>query len=42
LYKEIHDLQLVQREEDAEGVKPIFGEKPMHENTIMAGRSNSG
>lgn len=42
LYKEIHDLQLVQREEDAEGAQPIIGEKPMHENTIYAGRSNSG
>ncbi|MBI3169602.1 MAG: ABC transporter ATP-binding protein [Chloroflexi bacterium] len=42
LYKEIHDLQLVQRDEDIEGVQPIFGEKPMHENTIYAGRSNSG
>jgi len=42
LYKEIHDLQLVQREDDVEGVQPIFGEKPMHENTIYAGKSNSG
>jgi ATP-binding cassette subfamily B protein len=42
LYKEIHDLQLVQREEDAMDVKPILGEKPAHENTIFAGRSNSG
>jgi ATP-binding cassette subfamily B protein len=42
LYKEIHDLQLVQRGEDAlEGVQPILGEKPMHENTIYSGRSNS-
>ena len=42
LYKEIHDLQLVQREEDVVGVTPIFGEKPAHENTIYANRSNSG
>ena len=42
LYREIHDLQLVQREDDAEGIVPITGEKPMHENTIYAGRSNSG
>jgi ATP-binding cassette subfamily B protein len=42
LYKEIHDLQLVQREDALEGVQPIFGEKPMHENTIYSGRSNSG
>lgn len=42
LYKEIHDLQLVQREDDFEGVQPILGEKPGHENTIYAGRSNSG
>ena len=42
LYREIHDLQLVQREDDAEGIVPISGEKPMHENTIYAGRSNSG
>ncbi len=42
LYREIHDLQLVQREDDAEGIVPVSGEKPMHENTIYAGRSNSG
>lgn len=42
LYREVHDLQLVQREDDAEGIVPISGEKPMHENTIYAGRSNSG
>ena len=42
LYKEIHDLQLVQREDALEGVQPILGEKPAHENTIYAGRSNSG
>ena len=41
LYKEIHDLQLVQREETPIVVSPIFGEKPTHENTIIAGRSNS-
>ena len=42
LYKEIHDLQLVQREETPVVIPPIFGEKPTHENTIIAGRSNSG
>lgn len=42
LYKEIHDLQLVRREEMAEEVQPIFGEKPMHENTIYSPRSNAG
>ena len=42
LYREVHDLQLVQREDDAEGIVPVTGEKPMHENTIYAGRSNSG
>jgi len=41
LYKEIHDLQLVQREEMPVLVPAIFGEKPTHENTIIAGRSNS-
>lgn len=42
LYKEIHDLQLVEREDMIEKVQPIFGEKPLHENTIYAGKSNSG
>ena len=42
LYKEIHDLQLVEREDVIEKVQPIFGEKPLHENTIYAGKSNSG
>ena len=44
LYREIHDLQLMQREESSEGMQPepIFSEKPAHENTIIAGRSNSG
>jgi ATP-binding cassette subfamily B protein len=42
LYKEIHDLQLVQREDALEDVQPIFGEKPLHENTLYSGRSNSG
>jgi ATP-binding cassette, subfamily B, multidrug efflux pump len=42
LYKEIHDLQLVQREEVVAGIQPVFGEKPTHENTIYSGRSNSG
>ncbi len=42
LYKEIHDLQLVQREETLTDVQPILGEKPTHENTIYAPRSNSG
>lgn len=42
LYKEIHDLQLVQREDALTDIQPIFGEKPMHENTIYAPRSNAG
>lgn len=44
LYREIHDLQLMQREESSEEIQPepIFSEKPAHENTIIAGRSNSG
>jgi len=42
LYKEIHDLQLVQREDMPDSIQPILGEKPTHENTILAGRSNSG
>jgi len=42
LYKEIHDLQLVQRGEIRHNIQPAFGEKPSHENTILAGRSNSG
>ena len=41
LYREIHDLQLMQRE-DAARAGRIQNEKPMHENTIIAGRSNSG
>lgn len=42
LYKEIHDLQLVQREEMPTGIQSILSERPMHENTIYASRSNSG
>ncbi|MFN8433643.1 MAG: ABC transporter ATP-binding protein [Anaerolineales bacterium] len=42
LYKEIHDLQLVERGDDLTDVQPIFGDKPLHENTIYAGKSNSG
>lgn len=45
LYKEIHDLQLMQRdsfEEEMQGIEPILGEKPAHENTIFSNRSNSG
>ena len=42
LYREIHDLQLVQREEAIAEMQPILGEKPTHENTIFEGRSNSG
>jgi ABC-type multidrug transport system fused ATPase/permease subunit len=45
LYKEIHDLQLMQRDSFAEemsGIEPILGEKPAHENTIFSNRSNSG
>ena len=42
LYREIHDLQLVQREEAIAEIQPILGEKPTHENTIFEGRSNSG
>ncbi|MDP1548175.1 MAG: ABC transporter ATP-binding protein [Anaerolineales bacterium] len=45
LYKEIHDLQLMQRDSFAEEmseIEPIFGEKPAHENTIYSNRSNSG
>ena len=42
LYKEIHDLQLVQREDALAGIPPIVGSKPTHENTIYAPRSNAG
>ena len=45
LYKEIHDLQLMQRDgfaEEMEGKERIMAEKPQHEDTIIAGRSNSG
>lgn len=42
LYKEIYDLQLVEREEVLAGNPPIAGEKPMHENTLYAPRSNAG
>ena len=42
LYREIHDLQLVRREEAPEIAPSIVSEKPTHENTIVAGRSNSG
>jgi len=45
LYKEIHDLQLMQRDSFAEEmseIEPILGEKPAHENTIFSNRSNSG
>ncbi|MCQ3936762.1 MAG: ABC transporter ATP-binding protein [Chloroflexi bacterium] len=45
LYREIHDLQLMQRdgsEYEEAVVEPIRAEKPQHENTIIAGRSNSG
>ncbi len=42
LYREIHDLQLVQRDETPEFVRPIASEKPTHENTIISSRSNSG
>jgi len=42
LYKEIHDLQLVQREDALAGIQPIVGDKPSHENTIFAPRSNAG
>jgi len=41
LYKEIHDLQLMQREEAARTDR-LQNEKPKHENTTVAGRSNSG
>jgi ABC-type multidrug transport system fused ATPase/permease subunit len=45
LYKEIHDLQLMQRDsfvEEMDSIEPILGEKPAHENTIFSNRSNSG
>lgn len=45
LYREIHDLQLMQRDEFSEElrrIEPVLGEKPAHENTIIANRSNSG
>lgn len=42
LYKEIHDLQLVQREDALADIQPIIGSKPTHENTIYAPRSNAG
>jgi ATP-binding cassette, subfamily B, multidrug efflux pump len=45
LYKEIHDLQLMQRDSFAEemsGIEPILSEKPAHEDTIFSNRSNSG
>ncbi len=43
LYKEIHDLQLMQRDGFEEAmIESILTEKPQHENTIIAGRSNSG
>lgn len=45
LYKEIHDLQLQLRdtfEDEMKEVELIISEKPMHENTIISGRSNSG
>jgi ATP-binding cassette, subfamily B, multidrug efflux pump len=45
LYKEIHDLQLMQRDSFAEemmDLEPILSEKPAHENTIFSHRSNSG
>lgn len=45
LYREIHDLQLMQRDEFSEElrrIEPVVGEKPAHENTIIANRSNSG
>jgi ATP-binding cassette subfamily B protein len=44
LYKEIHDLQLMQRDSFADEmseIEPILGEKPAHENTIFSNRSNS-
>lgn len=40
LYKEIHDLQLMQREE-IETAVPIVSDKPQHENTIISSRANS-
>lgn len=40
LYKEIHDLQLMQREE-METAAPIVSNKPQHENTIISSRANS-
>jgi hypothetical protein len=42
LYKEIHDLQLMQREEALTDIQPITGNKPTHENTLYAPRSNVG
>ncbi|NWF63330.1 MAG: ABC transporter ATP-binding protein [Chloroflexi bacterium] len=42
LYKEIHDLQLMQREEALTDIQPITGNKPTHENTLYAPRSNAG
>lgn len=43
LYKEIHDLQLMQRDGLEEPIpEPLLSEKPQHENTLFAGKSNSG
>ncbi|MCK6566075.1 MAG: ABC transporter ATP-binding protein [Chloroflexi bacterium] len=42
LYKEIHDLQLIQREEAPPDARPLPGEKPINENAIYASKSDSG
>ena len=44
LYKEIHDLQLMQRDgfEEETAVEKIVSEKPTHDNTIFQSKSNSG
>lgn len=45
LYKEIHDLQLMQRNsfaEEMQGIESVLREKPAHENTMIVSRSNSG
>ncbi len=44
LYKEIHDLQLIQHVDmqGGETIEMILPEKEGHENTIMARKSNSG
>lgn len=43
LYREIHDLQLLERTSEAESSPAIFSfEKEEHQNTLMARKSNSG